>query len=415
MGGLKALLPAPFVVPRYEGRSIGNIPATFGALWGLEVGSLPPLAPSLWQPLLGDGVERVLFLLLDAVGWERMNRALAQDAVTACWLEEVGAVVEPITSIFPSTTTAALTTIWTGTPPAQHGMVGYTVWLREFGVVANMIALQVAHKGLRADLLDAGLDTERFVPVPTLAQQLKGADIPLFVLIGAAIRGSGLSQLHFRGSEQVIPYAGLGDCLSLLRALLDKTSGQRALIAAYWPSFDTLSHIHGPNPSHWDAEWHIVMTALRDVLLRDLSPEARRRTLVVITADHGHNTVPEEGVVLLSDHPELTRRLVVEPTGDSRAPYLHVRDGERAAVRAYVEERWGHAFTALDVDEALAAGLWGPGPLHPDVRSRLGDLVLLAHDGYALDARKRETPLIGRHGGLWPDEALVPWIAFRLD
>lgn len=415
MSTLEALIPAPFVVPRYDGRSIANIPATFGALWGVRLGTLPPLESALWQPLLGDGVDRVLFLLLDAVGWERMNRALARDEPTAHWLEETGGIVEPITSIFPSTTTAALTTIWTGAPPAQHGMVGYIMWLREFGVVAKMIELQVAHKGLRADLLSAGLDPKTFVPVPTLAQQLGQLGVPLYVLIGAAIRHSGLSQLHFQGTEHVIPYAGLGDCLSLLRVVLEQTSGQRALIAAYWPSFDTLSHIHGPNPDHWDAEWRIVMGALREILFHDLSPAARRRTLVVITADHGHNTVLEERLILLSDHPELSGRVLMEPTGDSRAPYLHVRDGQREAVRAYIEAQLGHAFHVLDADEALAAGLWGPGDPMPEVRFRVGELVLLARDGYALDARKRETPLIGRHGGLWPDEALVPWIAFRLD
>lgn len=415
MSSLARLIPAPFVVPRYDGRSIANIAATLGAMWHVPVGTLPPLVSELWEPLVGDGVDRVLFLLLDAVGWHRMRQALAQDEATATWLERAGAVVEPITSVFPSTTAAALTTIWTGTSPAGHGMVGYTLWLREFGLVAQMIELQAAHKGVAGSLLDAGLDPESFVPAPSLAQQLSAAGIPLVVLIGADIHGSGLSRLHFRGTEQVIPYAGLGDCLSILRALLEGMGDKRALVAAYWPSFDTLSHLHGPDVVHWDAEWHVVTTALRDVLLRELSPAARRRTLVIITADHGHNTVREERLVLLERHPELAATLLIEPTGDSRAPYLHVRDGRRAEARAYVEEHLGEAFHVLDAEEALRAGLWGPDTPMPEAPFRVGDLVLLAHDGYALDSRPRSTPLKGRHGGLLPDEALVPWIAFRLD
>ena len=44
-----------------------------------------------------------------------------------------------ITSLVPSTTTAALTSLWTGRSPAEHGIVGYELWLKEYGVVSNMI------------------------------------------------------------------------------------------------------------------------------------------------------------------------------------------------------------------------------------------------------------------------------------
>lgn len=412
---LEALLPSPFVIPRYDGGSVGNVPATLGAMLGVEVGTLPPLDERLWHDLIGDGIERVVLIVADAVGWERSQRALAADTRTRAWLDEIGAIVAPLTALFPSTTTATLTTLWTGTPPVQHGLLGFTLWLREVGTVANMIRLGPQAEGLHGSLKEAGLDLTTFLPVPTLAAQLAAHDVALHVLIGEGIRESGLSELHFGEETTLVGYAGLGDCLALLREQLEATVGQRCLIAAYWPVFDTLSHLRGPDLVQWDAEWELLFHGLREILLSALPAPARRRTAVVILADHGHNPIRQEGKIYLKDHPELADCLLIPPTGDARAPYLHVLPGRLRAAREYVETRLGHAFHVVEGERALHAGLWGPGEPMGEVPARIGDLVLLARDGYVLLPEPREREFMGMHGSLLPDEAMVPWIAWRLD
>lgn len=412
---LTTLLPESFVAPRYDGLSVGNVPATVGALLGVRIGTLPALDQRLWQNLVGDGIDRVVLFIVDAVGWQRAQAALADDGATQKWLDQVGATVAPMTAIFPSTTSATLTTLWTGVPPAQHGLMGFTLWLRELDAVGNMITMQPRNRQLSGSLLDAGLDVDTFLPVPTVGKQLTGEGVALHAHIGADIRDSGLSQLHFAHATSLTGYAGLGDCMELVRQRVEATAGQRALIVAYWPSFDTLSHLRGPTPTNWDAEWKVFMYALREVFYENLSRRGRERTAAIIIADHGHSTIKEDSYVLLDEHPELADHLLIWPTGDPRAVYLHVRPGRHAEVRNYVEAHMGDAFHALHARDALDAGLWGPGDSMNEVPARIGDMLLLAYGESAFFAKPRKYPLYGMHGSLTPEEALVPWIAWRLD
>lgn len=414
---LTELLPPPFVVPRYDGLSVANVPATVGSILGARVGTLPPLDERLWRDLAGEGVDRVVLLILDAVGWLRFRQGMAADPATADWLQAAGAAVAPITAIFPSTTTATLTTLWTGTPPARHGILGYQLWLREYGIIGDMIGLSPAIHGLGGSLKSAGLDTATFLPVPRVVEQLAEDGVRSYIFIDRAIRNSGLSELHFRGATAFSGFAGLGDCMTLVCEQLERRPGERALVAAYWDTVDTLTHLRGPAAAHWDAEWQVLMHAVRTQLVEQLSPAARRRTLLAITADHGHNPLAAEREIAVSDHPELWADLLMPPTGDRRAPYLYVRRGRREAVRATIESRLGDAFHVLDVEVALAAGLWGPGRPMPEAAHRIGDLALLARDGYSLMHRPSapDRLLRGGHGSLWPDEALVPWIVVRLE
>ncbi|MDH4077566.1 MAG: alkaline phosphatase family protein, partial [Acidimicrobiia bacterium] len=68
-------------------------------------------------PVPADGAR--LLLVLDGVGWEQ----LCQRSALAPTLSAMAG--GPITTVAPSTTAAALTSITTGLAPAEHGIVGY--------------------------------------------------------------------------------------------------------------------------------------------------------------------------------------------------------------------------------------------------------------------------------------------------
>lgn len=412
---LDGLLAPGQVAPRYEGRSIANLPATIGALLEREVGDLPPLEEGLWRPLAEGGLERVLVLMVDALGYRRLVRELEQDQEGRAWLADQGATLAPLTAIFPSTTTATLSTLWTGRSPLCHGLLGYKLWLRETGVVTNMIGLRPARRALDVDLVKAGLlPLKRFLPGHTVAQQLTMRGTSCHVLLHRSLKRSGLSRMLFQGCTSLSGFASLGDSFVRLRELLERTARQRGLIAAYWDDFDLLAHARGPDDEAWSAEWSLFFPALRRLVFDRLSERARRRTAVALVADHGQVRTRPEAVVPLEAHPALGEALALPPTGEPRATYLHLRPGARDEARAYLREALGEAFLALDVEEAIEAGLWGPGPPHPEARRRLGDLVLLARGPHTLVPRDSVFRTQGRHGALEPDEAVVPWLAWRL-
>jgi hypothetical protein len=142
---------------------------------------------------------------------------------------------------------------------------------------------------------------------------------------------------------------------------------------------------------------------------------ARWRTLLVITADHGQTSTPPERAVQFADHPALRQMLLLPPAAEPRAAYLYVRPGQTEAVRAYVAEHLADRFVLLEMEQTLAAGLFGPGEPSPKTRARLGDLLLLARNDSRLLVTEEPVPFHGHHGSLTPEEMLVPLLMARLD
>jgi hypothetical protein len=62
----------------------------------------------------------------------------------------------------------------------------------------------------------------------------------------------------------------------------------------------------------------------------------------------------------------------------------------------------------------VECGLFGPGEKHPRLLERLGDLLIVAKGHAYLWWSASEDHLLGRHGGLSPEEMLVPFLAVRL-
>ena len=71
----------------------------------------------------------------------------------------------------------------------------------------------------------------------------------------------------------------------------------------------------------------------------------------------------------------------------------------------------------LKTDEALKDGLFGGGDVHTQFESRIGDILLLSERNLTLwyeQPHHKKFSLLSAHGGLSPDEILVPFAAARI-
>jgi hypothetical protein len=407
-------LPDEFVLPCYD-LSIANLPGTLADLLGAELaGATSPLPSALWAEFAA-GVRRVVWVILDAVGWLRFRQLLEKEpALCFARLAQTGRLF-PITSTFPSTTTSALATLWTGYAPAQHGLVGSDMFLREFGMIVDTLGFCPAGEPRQEQMTERGLVPERFLPVPGLAERLAGQGVKTRVLIHVGLADSGLSRLFFRGAAEVSGFVTSADMWVSLRQILAEHVDERLLLVGYWAEVDGISHYQGPDSESWRAELRNLAFSLEREFLQGLSPREREGTLLVITADHGQITGGPESRVALADHPEMRDRARMPPTGGPRAAYLSALPGQVEALRRYLEEHLSEQFVVIDSTAALEAGLLGPGPPAAESPHRLGDLTVLARSDYMLDHRERERPLLGKHGGLSPWEMLAPLLLVRLD
>jgi hypothetical protein len=409
-------LPPEFVAPNYTGRSIVNLATRVAQIFGAQM-DRTPLDAAYLDTLL-PGVRQVVLVMVDALEYQMLRHALtAQRRNGLRRLLQNGGQLAPLTSVFPSTTTAALTSLWTGYTPAEHGFVGYQLFLREYGARANMIAFSpAATQGQgRAQLVEAGLQPEKFLPVPTLPEALAAQGVPTYNLLEQPYVNSALGRTQFRGVRASRGIVTSSDLWVEMRRWLEELIGQRALLMTYWSAVDMLGHVYGPQAEAVAAEIDNFGYSFERELWNKLSPAARRGTLFLLTADHGMAATPPEQALLLKQHPEINDRLLLGFTGDARAAYLHCRQGQVDAVRGYFETRLADQFFVLDSQAALAAGLFGAGQLAAETSHRLGDLTVVSRGSAALCDRNERPKELGRHGGLLAEEMLVPLLAGRLD
>ena len=163
---------------------------------GYGAGCVTALIPALlegrdeqpWLPAGSFEARCVVLFVLDGLGWNQL-RTRQGPAPTLSALDGGS-----ITTVAPTTTSAALTSITTGRPPGEHGVVGYRVALRE-GVL-NTLRWSTGG-GVREDQPDP----RSFQPWPTF-----GAQCPP-VVISAEHSSSGFSRVHLAGTR-IIGYEG---------------------------------------------------------------------------------------------------------------------------------------------------------------------------------------------------------------
>ena len=403
-----------FIFPQYQGLSILNIPPSLGSLLNVSGFSAPALNSEVMGSIKGR-TQNIILILLDALAYHRFIHWL-EDKPDLVWnaLLKQGTLV-PLTSITPSTTCAALTTYWTGSSAAEHGIMGYEMWLKEYGVAANMIEHKpITYQGKGGNLSLAGFLPESFLPVGSITEKYLDQGVEIHAFQHYAIIHSGLSRM-FMGNAERHPIVTAQDMWISIRELIESRSGTRKYVWAYWDHLDGISHLHGPDSERAKAEFVAFSKSFEDYFIKELDQKSLKDTLIVLTADHGQITTDRDnGIYDLKNHPEFTSMLHMLPTGENRLAYLYLKPGKKDTVKDYIHANWPDGFTLVDPERALEKDLFGPGDPHPDIFNRIGDLIAVAKgDAYWWWAAK-ENPLIGRHGGMSDQEMLVPFLAVRM-
>ncbi|MCD5408215.1 alkaline phosphatase family protein [Candidatus Bipolaricaulota bacterium] len=385
--------------PHYERYSLLSVPHTIEELLGGEEGGLA-------QELGLRPADKVVGLLLDGLGYRKLEELAGEGKVSLSPFLDSGAYI-PLTSVFPPTTTTALASLSTGASPLVHGVLGYTLFLQDPGAVVNMIKL--AAPGAQADSLQkVGIKPEEFVPVPSLYRRLEALGVSTYLFLPKFIMDSGLSQILYQGVKQTVPYLSLSDLFVQLRGAVARPG--KALLAVYWPSGDSLAHVYGPSSPAFAIE---IATFFR-LFYREFLNRVRR-AVVILVADHGFVDVdPKKDVISCPEHEVLREGLMCPPVGDARAAYLYLRRGHEREVEDYLRERFPKDFLIMRSEEALDQGLWGLERPTLEARARVGDLLALAKGSRFLLWPKGEFKLRGMHGGLTEDEMLVPLLALQV-
>ncbi|NJN53644.1 MAG: alkaline phosphatase family protein [Anaerolineae bacterium] len=248
-----------------------------------------------------------------------------------------------------------------------------------------------------------------------MAQQYAHYGVPSYSFKGREIVDSALSKMHGRGLAADVGAISFADMMTQMGQLLHEKAGESLFAFAYWPTIDTLSHFRLSDGTATRAEIRSLFHQIEHEFLNRLTPHARQDTLFFITADHGHS--PWSQHIFLEDHPHLQDMLFMQPTGEVRFAYLYAKHGRIDDLLHYLHTHLSHALFVVRSEEALAAGLFGPGSTAV-VPARIGDVLVIMRDEYILLSRAQEEkvrPFKSGHGGMTPAEMLTPWLGYRLD
>jgi hypothetical protein len=392
--------PPNAMLPDYQGYSIVALPNLIERSLGLERETT-----ALTEAIAVPSHDRVILLVLDGLGYRKTCSLF--DSYPDLALQQLarrGSFV-PLTSVFPSTTVTALTTCSTGLSPQEHGMIGYRLYLRETGSITNMIRLSLLGNGKGDSALDAGLELTALLDAPTIYERLRERGVVSHALLPRQISRSGLSKLLYRGCTHLHSTVSLGDMFATTRQIFDRAT-VKTFVTLYWPSLDAVAHARGPNTDAFLAE----ALAIDATIGRELVGRTDD-VLLILCSDHGFVPMSPTDYLRLSDLDRLDRSALLPPVGEPRASYLFLTRAAREASRTDRPTVLANGLVCLEANAALELGLLGTGDIHPEVRHRLGDLVLVSTGSAGIyhpypDAHR----LRGMHGGLTEDEMLVPLI-----
>ncbi|WP_276252741.1 alkaline phosphatase family protein [Halomontanus rarus] len=405
-----------FLFPAYEDYCFSNVPDTVGRVLAPDGGQDRDRTDSdARRPLPDDvfggrrdetaDVDRVVVFLIDGFGFEGWKRLTATNPLLERVTER--GTVTPLTSIYPSETAAAITTFHTGTQPAEHGVIGWNVY--EPSVDTEFEVLPFRTKDGEEPPLDRA-DVSECEPIyPDLRE--KGVDCRHVVPFETTEDGA---TCHTYDTEDLTSFVGsVGEAARAART--------PSYLYGYLPHIDHASHEHGTrSETHAKTVAEVCEALERALDVLEESTEEDERTLVVFTADHGHvDTDPERNVDLESIDAvtdNLARRANGDPirfAGSPRNVHLHLRDGTVSTVADELGTLDARVFSR---ETALDRGLFGDRVPGEAIRRRVGDLVCTHRDlGLWYGAESDELELIGMHGGLHPDEMLVPFAAVDLE
>jgi predicted AlkP superfamily pyrophosphatase or phosphodiesterase len=359
---------------------------TFPDYSGANVRAIVPtlLAPNRgadrgWMPAPVRDARQVVILVLDGLGWEQFVEYGKHMPTLANF--EGGA----ITTVAPSTTATALTSITTGLTPGEHGLVGYRIDVG--GEILNVLRWSTAAGDARRKYEPSRI--QPFAP-------FMGEPVP--VVTKTDFERTGFTDAHLRGARLV----GWRSASSLAVTVGELLRAGEPLIYAYYDGVDKIAHERGFG-AYYEAE---LRTA--DDIVEQVRAELTDDAALLITADHGQVDVGTNTRALADDVLKLTRYL----SGEGRFRWLHARPG--AADELLETARGAHGDLAWVMSrQELIEGGWFGSVVSPPVAARFGDVALLtrAPTSFVDPADSGPYPLVCRHGSLTSAEMLVPLLA----
>ena len=380
-----------FIKPRYDSGGYAGIPNR------------------IHEAFASKNYDAVVLFLVDGFGWRFYERF--QDAAFLQRIAKHGRI-EKLTSQFPSTTAAHVTTIHTGLPVGVSGVHEWYYYEPQVDQVIAPLLFSYSGTTERDTLKPSGIQAADLYPQGVFYPGLKKEGIKPFVFGVRDYTPSTYSNVAMKGAEQSA-FKTLSEALVNVRALNEKES-KPVYVHLYFDRIDSLAHEYGPSAPQTEAEIETFLLIMEHYFERIF--KGRKRILFLMTADHGQVEVNPKTTLYLNTHADFKGfekfiranrggKLLV-PAGSARDMFLYIREEMLDEAQAFLAPRLAGRADTVKTESLIRDGFFGP-EVSSRFRERAGNLVILPYERETVwwyEKDKFEMKFRGHHGGLTHQE-----------
>ncbi len=376
--------------PNYHGGSIVNLISSIQKSFG---------AKSVYKPLKGFNIsslknKNVVLIVIDGLGYEYLKK-YGKNSFLARNLKQ------KITSVFPSTTASAFTSLTTGVAPQQHGLTGWFMYSQEIDNIIAPLPGSVFDKRLKP--LGSKFDYSKIHNKKGFLSDLGAHSIHI---TKQDYIDSEYSSLIHQGANS-LGYENINGFFSQIKSALNQKNVKRKFIFAYWPEFDTLCHKYGTKSKITRNHFDLISKKIK--LLEKTAK--KNNAVILVTADHGQIDSDDSKMIDLMSYRDIVESMLVASTGEPRATYFHIKKNKKMQFEKCVKNKLKKYCEIYKSSDLIEMNFFGHGKPHKELKNRIGDYVLIMKENYAIKNHfvLEKTP-IGHHGGLSKEEMFVPLI-----
>ena len=339
--------------------------------------------------ILDKKYKNVLLVLLDGMG-EYNLRELSSDGYFK--KNEICS----LTSVYPSTTTAAITTYYSGKPPYETGWIAWSQYFKEYGRCMNVLTHTESYTGKKISSWNNDI-YENVINYKTVFEMIEEKGIKAYEIMPSHVE---------RKSKRTIIADNLGE---LSEALLDLCNNEeKKFVMTYLDNPDGLLHKYGA--TSLEAQDFIKEA---EKVLENLANQLSD-TLIIVSADHGHKDI--ENVYSILDYPDLRECLIMPEFFESRFVGFWVKEERKKEFEQIFSDNFKD-FVLLSREELFECKLLGDGVKHKKIDDFVGNYVAvsvgssifrLQNDYFEGKKVKKST-----HCGLSKEEMEVPLIVLE--
>ena len=347
------------------------------------------------EALLKD-YKNVVLMIFDGMGSDMLKNNLPDNSFLR------SNIASEIKSVFPCTTTAAMTSYHSALSPNEHGWLGWSLYFKEYSRIIDTFTNQDSFTRENSGIKHAANTLMPYERIYEKIHRAVDGKIKIYTIMPSVI--------DFQENPNInIKVGSSGEICKNIKSLC--SSSGRKFIVSYWPEPDTTMHKYGCYVDQAKEQIELINGEI-EKMSQDLSD-----TILIISADHGLVNIDEE--VFLNNVPEIDECLIMPPSIETRAVSFFIKHEMKAVFEKRFAVMFGDSFRLYKKEEVMGCNLFGGGRRHRKVSDFTGDYLACATGKVILRYKTvnglEKNRFKAQHAGLRSEEMLIPLIIVQRD